>query len=81
MTITDGLVEAKAFAVSSIDVIGVFFDDDIILEKEYLKMIEETLKCFEIIGAMELLQIILRIIFLKVNFSVNTLWDIQGSKI
>lgn len=49
----DGLVEAKAFAVSlnRCDYVS-FFDDDIILEKEYFKMIEETLKCFpEIIGA------------------------------
>ena len=42
----DGLL-AKAFAVSLIDVtMFLFFDDDIILEKEYFKMIEETLKCF-----------------------------------
>tara|TARA_B100000886_G_C20354550_1_gene462431 strand:- start:97 stop:999 length:903 start_codon:yes stop_codon:yes gene_type:complete len=49
----DGLVEAKAFAISlnKCDYIS-FFDDDIILEKEYFKMIEKTLKSFpEIIGA------------------------------
>ena len=48
----DGLVEAKAFAISlnRCDYIS-FFDDDIILEKEYFKMIEESLKSFpEIVG-------------------------------